>query len=105
MAKSWRRSAAVDSGAVELPPGPTLTDQGGETVEASGIGAYVGTHFLWPSYSPDGVNGWVDDVEQPIGGNPTNIDATGHLGEFIRACITTGNLDPVTGYSNVVEVT
>ena len=103
--KAWRRTgrgrAVGDPG---LPPGPELVALPGEVVEAGAVGIYLGTHFLLPQISPDGLGGWVDQPEVPISADPQNIDATGHIGEFMRASITIGDAVPITQWSNVVEI-
>ena len=78
MAPHWAWSGGWRSG---IATRPRTGGFAGEVVEAGAVGIYLGTHFLLPQISPDGLGGWVDQPEVPISADPQNIDATGHIGE------------------------
>jgi hypothetical protein len=87
-----------------LPAGPELTQNPPDLVSASGLGPYIGTHFLLVENSANGVDGWATFEEAPITEDPQQINGATIIGQFVRAAISTGNLDPITQWSNVVQV-
>lgn len=83
--KAWRRSSTDRGVDVTVVSAPTLLAVGGEVVEASGLHIGEGYNALRTEvgpgpggpFGPLGVDVLVSD--------PQNIDAAGHLGEWLRA--------------------
>lgn len=100
MAKHWRRKGGLGT---ELLSPPVLTDAGNDLAEATNCHSAEGGVTVRLDESADGVNWNVGYGSGAAAPEPVVFDIAG-VGPMFRCIVLDGSNQPITGFSNVLEV-